>query len=58
LPHIAEAKVPPSLNLMPKSQPSVALTKPRWLRLAAGNATRNVDDFTHCGIEIINPWKS
>jgi toxin FitB len=24
----------------------------------AAIATRNVDDFTHCGIEIINPWAS
>lgn len=22
----------------------------------ASVATRNVDDFTHCGLEIINPW--
>lgn len=24
----------------------------------ASLATRNVDDFVHCGIEIINPWAS
>lgn len=24
----------------------------------AAVATRNVDDFAHCGIEIINPWES